>query len=162
MKSIQFLKTIDLVVWPENFESSVAGWERLLGEKAIPMRPEYNPDGKAKAAHIPLPKGEYACHSIGIFTPTDEAAEDNDRLRRHLEQHGEGVWLLAFMVDDIKKAQQEAREEGFELAYESEQDYAVGVHNFVVGGTELQDLRFQLAVHHEGGLDEWLSLAGKS
>jgi len=124
MKSILFLKTVDIVVYPENFDTAVAAWEKMLGAKAIPMKPEYNPQGKAKAAHIGLPPGEYACHAVGIFTPTDEPAEDNERMRQHLAKHGEGVFLLAWMVDDLDKAQAEARAEGFPLAWDAPKDYA--------------------------------------
>lgn len=157
MNTIKFLKTVDLAVQPENFERAVAVWERLLGEKAIPMKPEFNPGGKSKAAHIPLPKGEYSCHSIGIFTYTDEPAPDNERLKDHLQKHGEGVLLLAFMVSDIEKAQTDARQAGFSLAFESAERYAVGVHNMVKPCKDLQDLEIQLAVHDEGGFDTWKS-----
>lgn len=155
MKSITFLKTVDIVVWPQNFDKAVAAWEKLLGEKAIPMKPEYNPGGKAKASHIALPAGQYACHAVGIFTPTEGAARDNDHLRKHLEKHGEGVYLLAFMVDDLDKAQAEARQDGFKLGFDKPQDYAVGMHNFIVENPELQDMKIQLAVHRDGGLDQW-------
>lgn len=157
MKSILFLKTVDIVVYPENFDAAVAAWEKMLGAKAIPMKPEYNPQGKAKAAHIGLPPGEYACHAVGIFTPTDESAEDNERMRDHLKKHGEGVFLLAWMVDDLDKAQAEAQADGFPLAWDAPKDYAVGYHNFISEVTELQDIRMQLAVHKQGGLDQWRS-----
>lgn len=157
MNSIRFLKTVDIVVYPENFDTAVAAWEKFLGAKAIPMKPEYNPEGKAKAAHIGLPPGEYACHAVGIFTPTEEPAEDNERMWRHLEKHGEGVFLLAWMVDDLDKAQAQARADGFPLAWDAPKDYAVGIHNFVAEHAPLQDIRMQLAIHKPGGLDQWRS-----
>ena len=131
MKTVRFLKTIDIAVHPQNFDAAVARWEQLLGDKAIPMDPIMNPGGKSKAAHIGLPKGEYSCHCIGVFTYTDEPAPDNDRIRAHLDKHGEGVTLLAFMVDDIEQTEIQARADGFQLAYPSAERYGVGVHNFI-------------------------------
>jgi hypothetical protein len=155
MKAVKFLKTIDIAVHPHNFDAAVARWERLLGDTAIPMDPSMNPGGKSKAAHIGLPKGEYACHSIGIFTYTEAAAPDNDRLRRHLAEHGEGVILLAFMVDDIEEADQQARADGFPLSYAKPERYGVGIHNFIAGDPMLQDMDIQLAQHDEGGYEKW-------
>jgi 4-hydroxyphenylpyruvate dioxygenase-like putative hemolysin len=153
VKTIRFLKTIDIAVHPQNFDAAVARWEKLLGEKAIPMDPAMNPGGKSKAAHIGLPKGEYSCHCIGVFTYTDERAPDNDHLREHLAKHGEGVILLAFMVDDIDQTQVQARAEGFPLAYAQPERYGSGIHNF--GDPLLQDMDIQLAVHDEGAYDRW-------
>lgn len=155
MKSVRFLKTIDIAVRPENFLAAVSHWERLLGERAVPMTAEMNPGGKSMAAHIPLPQGEYACHSIGIFAPTEAPAPDNDRLRQHLAAHGEGVILLAFMVDDLPRAEAEARADGFPLAFDSAQRYAVGAHNFVKPVPGLQDIEIQLAVHDADGYERW-------
>lgn len=155
MKTIKFLKTIDIAVHPENFKSAVAHWERLLGTAAIPMKPEMNPGGKSIAAHIPLPQGEFACHSIGIFAPTEGTAPDNDRLRQHLAAHGEGVILLAFMVDDIVASEEQARADAFPLSFESAQRYGSGVHNFVAPVPGLQDIEIQLAVHDADGYEKW-------
>ena len=76
-----------------DLDAAVDGYRRMLG-----VEPDYEPGDGANRAWFRFPN-----MALELIAPTGEGGA-GDRLRTQLEAHGEGVWLLAFAVDDIDAA----------------------------------------------------------
>lgn len=75
-----------------DLDAAIAGYTALLGRK-----PNWvGGDGGARHAWFQLPN-----MALDVITPHGEGAF-GDTLRKHLAEHGEGIWALAFTVDDIE------------------------------------------------------------
>ena len=166
MRHLQFIKTIDVAVRDKaSLDFSVATWEKLLGADAIEMKPEYSPAGGVSAFHVPMPTGELACHSIGVFLPTNDEDVNpvgGSNLKDFMEKHGESTFLLSFMVENVEEAQAYFEGLGFKFFYDEPVRYAAGAHNFMQGPEELQDLWIHICRHDEGGLERWLKVEEES
>ena len=78
-----------------DLDLAVEGYRRLFGRE-----PNWiGGDGGARHAWFQLSN-----MALDVITPSGQGAF-GDVIRRHLEQHGEGVWAIAFTVADIVKAQ---------------------------------------------------------
>ncbi len=156
---LKFMKTIDVAVADRSsLERSVAAWEKLLGFKAIHMKPEYSPPGGVDAYHVPMPTGTYACHAIGVFMPTGDNGDNpvgGRILKEFIRDHGEAAFLLSFMVDDTHEAQRWLEAKGFTFFYREPLRYAAGTHNFMWPTPELQGIWVHICRHDEGGLARW-------
>lgn len=76
-----------------DFDAAVDGYRRLLGRE-----PDLEPGGGARRAWFRLPNT-----TLEVIAP-DGAGPAGDRLRAHLDAHGEGLWLMAFAVADLPSA----------------------------------------------------------
>ena len=77
-----------------DLDAAIAGYTALLGRK-----PNWvGGDGGARHAWFQLPN-----MALDVITPQGEGAF-GDTIRKHLAEHGEGIWALAFTVDDIEAA----------------------------------------------------------
>ncbi|MES3029037.1 MAG: VOC family protein [Pseudomonadota bacterium] len=77
-----------------DLDAAIAGYTALLGRK-----PNWvGGDGGARHAWFQLPN-----MALDVITPHGEGAF-GDTIRKHLAEHGEGIWALAFTVDDIEAA----------------------------------------------------------
>ena len=77
-----------------DLDAAIAGYSALLGRK-----PNWiGGDGGARHAWFQLPN-----MALDVITPHGEGAF-GDTIRKHLAEHGEGVWALAFTVSDIEAA----------------------------------------------------------
>lgn len=77
-----------------DLETAIAGYSALLGRK-----PNWiGGDGGARHAWFQLPN-----MALDVISPHGEGAF-GDTIRKHLAEHGEGVWALAFTVSDIEAA----------------------------------------------------------
>lgn len=77
-----------------DLDAAIAGYTALLGRK-----PNWvGGDGGARHAWFQLPN-----MALDVITPQGEGAF-GDTIRKHLAEHGEGIWALAFTVDDIDAA----------------------------------------------------------
>lgn len=75
-----------------DLDAAIAGYTALLGRK-----PNWvGGDGGARHAWFQLPN-----MALDVITPHGEGAF-GDTIRKHLAEHGEGIWALAFTVDDIE------------------------------------------------------------
>jgi catechol 2,3-dioxygenase-like lactoylglutathione lyase family enzyme len=79
----------------EDFDAAVDGYRRLLGRE-----PDLEPGGGAKRAWF-----RFSNTALEIIAP-DGAGAAGDRLRAQLAAHGEGLWLMAFAVEDLQAAAQ--------------------------------------------------------
>ena len=77
----------------EDFDATVDGYRRLLGRE-----PDLEPGGGAIRAWFRFPN-----MALEIIAP-DGPGPAGNRLRAQLEANGEGLWLLAFAVDDLQGA----------------------------------------------------------
>lgn len=73
-----------------DFDVAVDGYRRLLGRE-----PDIEPGGGAQRAWF-----RFSNMALEIIAP-DGAGAAGDRLRAQLAANGEGLWLLAFAVDDL-------------------------------------------------------------
>lgn len=153
---IHFLKVIDIVVELKNLDKAAYTWANIFGVEPILMREDYNPDGGIRAYHVPLPAGEMACHAIGIMAPIDDVHPGGRHLREHLQQYGEGVYLIGFMVDDPDRVQ-EALEENSKLDFRWKKPirYAAGIHNITKIDKRTQGICIEFARHDDGALERW-------
>ena len=77
-----------------DLDAAIAGYSALLGRK-----PNWiGGDGGARHAWFQLPN-----MALDVITPHGEGAF-GDTIRKHLAEHGEGIWALAFTVSDIEAA----------------------------------------------------------
>ncbi len=77
-----------------DLDAAIAGYTALLGRK-----PNWvGGDGGARHAWFQLPN-----MALDVITPHGEGAF-GDTIRKHLAEHGEGIWALAFTVSDIEAA----------------------------------------------------------
>lgn len=77
-----------------DLDAAIAGYTALLGRK-----PNWvGGDGGARHAWFQLPN-----MALDVISPHGEGAF-GDTIRKHLAEHGEGVWAAAFTVDDIEAA----------------------------------------------------------
>lgn len=77
-----------------DLDAAIAGYTALLGRK-----PNWvGGDGGARHAWFQLPN-----MALDVITPQGEGAF-GDTIRKHLAEHGEGIWALAFTVQDIEAA----------------------------------------------------------
>lgn len=75
-----------------DLDAAVAGYTALLGRE-----PNWiGGDGGARHAWFQLPN-----MALDVIAPHGEGAF-GDTIRKHLAQHGEGVWALAFTVSDLE------------------------------------------------------------
>ncbi|MGH6967178.1 MAG: VOC family protein [Phenylobacterium sp.] len=79
----------------EDFEAAVDGYRRLLGRE-----PDLEPGGGAKRAWF-----RFSNMALEIIAP-DGPGPAGDRLRAQLAAHGEGLWLMAFAVENLQAAAQ--------------------------------------------------------
>lgn len=78
-----------------DLDASVAAYRTLLGRE-----PNWiGGDGGARHAWFQLPN-----MALDVITPQGEGAF-GDTIRKHLAEHGEGIWAIAFTVDDAEAAQ---------------------------------------------------------
>ncbi|WP_411287352.1 VOC family protein [Phenylobacterium sp.] len=90
---ITALDHVALVV--RDLHASVDGYRRLLGREPNWL----GGDGGARHAWFQFPN-----MALDIITPHGEGAF-GDRMRAHLDAHGEGVWALAFTAEDLEATQ---------------------------------------------------------
>ena len=77
-----------------DLDAAIAGYTALLGRK-----PNWiGGDGGARHAWFQLPN-----MALDVISPHGEGAF-GDTIRKHLAEHGEGIWALAFTVSDIEAA----------------------------------------------------------
>lgn len=76
-----------------DFDAAVDGYRRLLGRE-----PDMEPGGGARRAWF-----RFANMALEVIAPNGPGAA-GDRLRTHLEAHGEGLWLMALAVPDLPAA----------------------------------------------------------
>lgn len=77
-----------------DLDAAIAAYTALLGRK-----PNWvGGDGGARHAWFQLPN-----MALDVITPHGEGAF-GDTIRKHLAEHGEGIWALAFTVSDIEAA----------------------------------------------------------
>jgi catechol 2,3-dioxygenase-like lactoylglutathione lyase family enzyme len=76
-----------------DFDAAVDGYRRLLGRE-----PDLEPGGGAQRAWFRLPN-----MALEVIAPDGPGAA-GDRLRAHMDAHGEGLWLMAFAVSDLPAA----------------------------------------------------------
>jgi catechol 2,3-dioxygenase-like lactoylglutathione lyase family enzyme len=76
-----------------DFDAAVDGYRRLLGRE-----PDLEPGGGARRAWFRFPNV-----ALEVIAPDGPGAA-GDRLRAHLDAHGEGLWLMAFAVPDLPAA----------------------------------------------------------
>ncbi|MDB5424040.1 MAG: glyoxalase/bleomycin resistance protein/dioxygenase [Phenylobacterium sp.] len=76
-----------------DFGAAVDAYRRLLGRE-----PDLEPGGGAQRAWF-----RFSNMALEIIAP-DGAGAAGDRLRAQLEANGEGLWLMAFAVDDLPAA----------------------------------------------------------
>lgn len=97
-------------------------------------------------------------HAIGLFqlTTDDPKTSEGIRAKKHLEEHGEGVSLIGFQVDDIDAAKKELESRGlvFWDAEPLEYEMGRGLHLEDQFGTTLW-----FAEHHPDGYEKYRSLA---
>jgi catechol 2,3-dioxygenase-like lactoylglutathione lyase family enzyme len=78
-----------------DLDAAVAAYRTLLGRE-----PNWiGGDGGARHAWFQLPN-----MALDVITPHGEGAF-GDTIRKHLAEHGEGIWAIAFTVDDVEAAQ---------------------------------------------------------
>ncbi len=78
-----------------DLDAAVAAYRALLGRE-----PNWiGGDGGARHAWFQLPN-----MALDVITPHGEGAF-GDTIRKHLADHGEGIWALAFTTDDAEAAQ---------------------------------------------------------
>lgn len=75
-----------------DLDAAVDGYRRLLG-----LEPNWlGGDGGARHAWFQLPN-----MALDVISPLGEGAF-GQTIARHLDEHGEGIWALAFTADDIE------------------------------------------------------------
>jgi catechol 2,3-dioxygenase-like lactoylglutathione lyase family enzyme len=85
-----------------DLDAAVDGYRRLLG-----VEPNWiGGDGGARHAWFQLPN-----MALDVIAPHGEGAF-GQTISAHLDAHGEGVWALAFTVDDVEAAQKLADRRG--------------------------------------------------
>lgn len=78
-----------------DLDAAVAGYRTLLGRE-----PNWiGGDGGARHAWFQLPN-----MALDVIAPHGEGAF-GDTIRQHLAEHGEGIWAIAFAVDNVEAAQ---------------------------------------------------------
>ena len=78
-----------------DLDAAVAGYRNLLGRE-----PNWiGGDGGARHAWFQLEN-----MALDVITPSGEGAV-GDTMRRHIEAHGEGIWAVAFTVENAAEAQ---------------------------------------------------------
>ena len=83
-------------------DAAVAGYRALLGRE-----PNWiGGDGGARHAWFQLPN-----MALDVITPHGEGAF-GDTIRKHLAEHGEGIWAIAFTVENAQDAQKLAERRG--------------------------------------------------
>jgi catechol 2,3-dioxygenase-like lactoylglutathione lyase family enzyme len=78
-----------------DLDAAIDAYRRLLGREPNWL----GGDGGARHAWFQLPN-----MALDVITPHGEGAF-GDTIRRHLAEHGEGMWAIAFTVDDAQAAQ---------------------------------------------------------
>ena len=85
-----------------DLDAAVAGYRALLGRE-----PNWiGGDGGARHAWFQLPN-----MALDIITPHGEGAF-GDTIRKHLAEHGEGIWAIAFTVENAQASQKLAERRG--------------------------------------------------
>ena len=89
-----------------DLDAAVDGYRRMLG-----VEPNWiGGDGGARHAWFQLPN-----MALDIIAPHGEGAF-GDRIRDHLDHNGEGIWAMAFAVDDIEAACRLLKRRGVEAS----------------------------------------------
>jgi catechol 2,3-dioxygenase-like lactoylglutathione lyase family enzyme len=86
-----------------DFDLAVEAWRRLIGRE-----PELEPREGAERAWFHL-----ANTAIEVVAPSGQGAA-GDRVRARLDAAGEGMWILAFQVQDLAEASRLAARRGLE------------------------------------------------
>jgi hypothetical protein len=102
---------------------AIADIKKLLGMDAYPMPDDADPSGQLEAGHFPV-GGINALGIMGVKGGTD-AHPEND-LGQNLKEHGERMFLLGFLVDDIDQQVLDLRDAGVTPAYKAPVPYADG------------------------------------
>lgn len=88
-----------------DFDAVADGYRRLLG-----VEPELEPGDGAVRAWFRFPN-----MALEVIAPDGDGAA-GDRVRARLEASGDGVWILAFAVDDVGAAARLAERRGLSIA----------------------------------------------
>jgi catechol 2,3-dioxygenase-like lactoylglutathione lyase family enzyme len=90
------IRGIDHIALAVNdLDAAVEAYRRLLGREPNWL----GGDGGARHAWFQLPN-----MALDVITPHGEGAF-GDTMRKHLAEHGEGIWAIAFTVDNAEAAQ---------------------------------------------------------
>ena len=105
----------------KDLAKSIKKWETLFG-----MRAQFgeNPAIDVKFATLRL---------ANIDIILNESTKPGSRWDKFIEEHGEGLEHIAFVVDDIKGATEKVIEMGLSLQYDKLQDIHELLANFVPG-----------------------------
>jgi catechol 2,3-dioxygenase-like lactoylglutathione lyase family enzyme len=87
-----------------DFDTAVDGYRRLLGRE-----PDFAPRDGANRAWFRFPN-----MALEVIAPNGEGAA-GDRIRARLEAAGEGIWLVAFAVEDVAAASRLLGRRGLEV-----------------------------------------------
>lgn len=146
---------VDLMV--RDLDKAVAFFRAVMGVNPIDTTGVGSGVSEFRAAHFPAPGGGVGVHSIGLFqlTTNEPKTPEGIRAKKFLDEHGEGVSLLGFTVDDIDATKQELEDKGlaFRDAAPLEYEMGRGLHMEDAFGTTLW-----FAEHHPDGYEKFRSL----
>ncbi len=150
---------IDIVV--RDLDRAIPFFRTILGTDPIDTSEIGADQGEVRAAHFPAPgPGKEGVHSIGLFQLTTDAPKTltGKRIKKFLDEHGEGVCLIGFQVDDIDKTQRSFEEQGLQFIKPVPDDYQMG------RGNELEryfGVGLWFAQHDNDGYEKFLALASQ-
>ena len=150
---------IDLLV--HDLDRAVAFFRAVMGVEPIDTTGVGSGVSEFRAAHFPAPGEGVGVHSIGVFqlTTDDPKTPEGIRAKRHLEEHGEGVSLVGFTVDDIDETRKELEARGLAFRDAAPLEYEMG------RGLHLEDdfgTTLWFAEHHPDGYQKFRELAETS
>jgi catechol 2,3-dioxygenase-like lactoylglutathione lyase family enzyme len=120
---------IDMIV--KDIDKAIVYFKDIMGVDPINTTGVGTGVGDFRMVHFPAPGEGVGIHSIGLFQLTTDTPQTDTgkRAKKHLEEHGEGVFLFGFMVDNIDKTQKDMEAKGYKFNSPEPQSYQMGRGN---------------------------------
>lgn len=146
---------VDLLV--RDLDKAIAFFRAVMGVNPIDTTGVGSGVNEFRAAHFPAPGEGVGVHSIGLFqlTTDDPKTAEGIRAKQHLDEHGEGVSLIGFTVEDIDATKKELESRGLRFRDAEPLSYEMG------RGLHLEDqfgTTLWFAEHHPDGYEKFRGL----
>jgi catechol 2,3-dioxygenase-like lactoylglutathione lyase family enzyme len=120
---------VDVAV--RDLDAAAATFSDLLGIEGVRMDPAMDPSGELDGVHFAVG----GINALGLMSYKGEPdPKSRNYVSRFLARHGDGIYLVGFLVDDLEAHTAELASRGVELMLPKPAPYAAGWLNLLAPG----------------------------